>query len=288
MKRSISVALFVLTLLCSLLLAYGGTIQNAVTVNAATVSGYTRTSTPTNTTYPNTVDGKWDPPEEWYDANFTGTNATIIDFGSTYDSPDGFVNVYSRWIVEFFNDNTTDAEDYWEMCIDSDNAGGTEPATTHFRIRITGHENLTLYQGNAGGWDEITPDTGELVWNNSIVATPWSSDPHWVLELDIQKTGTNALAGPYWGVRIAAYDANNTAQGVVAWPPDSDMDVPDDWGTESFTMDEYWETIPESFSIAIAVLLSTAAMVVGFYFLRKKSKPDSINMAKTRNNKYIC
>jgi hypothetical protein len=280
MKKSGLIA-FCIFALCSLLLT------NAVTVNAAVASGYSRTETPTNTENPNTVDGLWNPAEEWYDANFTGTNATIIDFGSTYDSPDGFVSVYSRWVVEFFTDNTTDTDDYWEMCLDPNNAGGTGPNGT-FRIRITGHDTLTVYQGNDTSWDEITTVVGEIVWNNSITTTPWSSDPHWVLEIDILKTGETGLAGITPGIRVAAYDASNETQGVVAWPPESDMDVPDEWGTNGYTMTEYWETIPEGFSIALVVLLSTAAMVVGFYFLRKKPKTDSVNLGKTVNKNYIC
>ena len=280
MKKTGLIA-FCIFALCSLLLT------NVLTVNAAAASGYTRTETPTNTEYPNTVDGLWDPAEEWYDANFTGTNATMIDFGSTYDSPDGFVSVYSRWVVEFFTDNTTDMEDYWEMCLDPNNVGGTGPNGT-FRIRITGHDTLMVYQGNGTSWDEITTAAGEIVWNNSITTTPWSSDPHWVLEIDILKTGETGLAGITPGIRVAAYDANNETEGLVAWPPESDMDVPDEWGTNAFTMDQYWETIPEGFSIAIVVLLSTAAMVVGFYFLRKKPRTDSVSLGKTVNNNYIC
>jgi hypothetical protein len=280
-KRPILVAFCILTL-CSL------AVVNAGTVKAALASGYERTDTPTNTTYPNTLDGKWDPPEEWYDANFTGTNATIIDFGSTYDSPDGFTTVYTRWIIEFFTDNTTDAGDYWEMCIDNNNAGGGSPAATHHRILIEGHDNLTLYQGNgAGGWDGVTQEAGEIVWNNSIVATPWSSIPHWVLELDIKKTGGHALASATWGVRVAAYDDSNATQGVVAWPPDSERDVPNSWGTQNYTGTDYWETVPEGFSIAIVVFLSTAAMIVGFYFLRKKSKTDSLNLENKKQKLHL-
>ena len=282
MKRSVLIAFCVLAL-SGLLLA------NAVTVKATSAtSGYERTDTPTNTTYPNTVDGKWDPPEEWYDANFTGTNATIIDFGSTWDYA---TTVTSRWIVEFFTDNTTDAGDYWEIDTDTTNVGGSQPESTNFKILIEGHDTLTVYQGNAGSWDEITPDAGELVWNNTIVATPWSSIPHWVLEIDIVKNGAHGFAGQYWGVRVAAYDASNATQGEVAWPPASDADDPDTYATQFFTQSpdgDYWETVPEGFSIAIVVVLSTAAMVVGFYFLRKKAKPDNINLAKARNTNCVC
>jgi hypothetical protein len=283
-KRSVLVA-FCIFALCSLLVA------NAGTVNAATASGYGRTDTPTNTTYPNTVDGTWSPPEEWFDANFTGGNATHLEFGSTWDSPDSFTNIYSRWIIQLLNDDTDDAGDYWEMCIDAANAGGSAPTTATHKIRIDGHDTLTLYEGDGSGWVEVTPDTDELVWNNSIAASPWLSTPHWILEMDIHKNGGNALCEAIWGVRVAAYDASNATQGEIAWPPGSDVDDPDTWGTQYYGMSpdgDYWETVPEGFSIAIVVVLSTAAMVVGFYFLRKKAKPDSLNLAKARNTNRVC
>jgi hypothetical protein len=265
-KKSVLIV-FAILALCSLLLT------NVVAVNAAAASGYTRTDTPTNTEYANTVDGAWDPVEEWFDAQFTGNVSTIIDFGSTWDMGD---YVTSRWIVEFFNDNTTDAGDYWEIDVDNADGGGAEPASTNFKIRIDGHETLTVYQGNAGAWDPITPEADELIWNNSITTTPWSSDPHWVLEIDIAKNGPTAFAGPTWGVRVAAYDDSNPGQGEVAWPPESSADVPDGWATQGYTSDPYW-FVPEGLSIAIVVLLSSAAVAVSLYSLRKRPKISKID-----------
>jgi hypothetical protein len=267
-KKPILIA-FAILALCSLLLT------NMVAVNASSTSGYERMDTPTNTEFPNTVDGLWNPAEEWCDAQFTGNDTTIIDFGSTWDYGDV---VTTRWIIEFFNDDTDDAGDYWEMCMDSDNAGGTEPGATHFRIRITGHDTLTVYQGNGGGWDEITPDVAEIVWSDSITTTLWSSTPHWILEIDIIKNGATAFAVQYWGVRVAAYDDSNAAQGEVAWPPGSDMDVPDGWAYQNYTSDAYWK-VPEGFTIVMVVLLSSAAVAVGFYSLRKRPKTREIHYA---------
>jgi hypothetical protein len=271
-------AAFCILALCSLLLV------NVETVNAASASGYVRTDKPTNTTYPNTVDGLWNPDEEWYDAEFTGGfPSSLFACGSTWDFVDD-TWVYTRWIIDFFNDTTDDAGDYWEMCIDNNDAGGDSPAASHFRIRIEGHTTLTVYQGNgAGGWDVITPDAGEITWSDSLTTTPWVNDSsHWILEIDILKNGATAFATATWGVRVAVYDESNATQGEVAWPPGSARDVPDEWGTQTYTQTEaYWEVVPEAFTIAVVVLLSSVAVVVSFYLLRKRPKTESYNLKKT-------
>ncbi len=272
MKR-VLLAAFCILALCSLLLV------NVATVNAADASGYVRIDTPTNTTYPNTVDGLWNPDEEWYDAQFTGDNSSVFACGSTWDYS---TVVYTRWIIDFFNDTTDDAGDYWEMCLDWNNAGGASPAATHFRIHIEGHTTLTVYQGNgAGGWDVITPAAGEITWSDSITTTPWATTPHWILEMDILKNGATGLADEYWGVRVAVYHESNATQGEVAWPPGSARDVPNEWGKQSYTSDAYWEVVPEAFTIAVVVLLSSVAVVVSFYCLRKRPKTESHNLIKT-------
>jgi hypothetical protein len=270
MKR-VLVALCLLSL-CSLLLA------NAASVKASESSGFERFDWASQVVP--TIDGAWDPADEWTDTDWT-TIGEDVALGSTWDMGD---YVYSRWFVDFFADETDDAGDYFEMCIDNDNAGGAAPGATHYRIYI---ENgvFTLYQGDGEGWTEISPSTdpADLEWATAIATSPNGTTAHRIWEMNILKNGGTQMAGIIWGVRVAVYD--ESADALFVWPPDSERDVPDDWGTNNYSS-EAW--VPEGFSIAIVVLLSTAAMVVGFYFLRKKSKPDGLNLAKTRNNNYIC
>ena len=275
MKRSILVAFCILAL-CSLLLA------NTVTVKAAEASGYERTDYPTQTIP--TVDGQWNDIAEWSDTNYTTIDSDAA-FGSTWDSADA--GVYTRWLIEVFSDTTDDAADSVEMCLDNSNTGGADlgGAGTYYRLNITADGTVTLYQGSASGWSEITPsaDPADVTVATTVSASPNGTTAHRIWEIDILKSAGTGLLDITWGVRVALYDDDTGT--TLVWPPDSERDVPDDWATNGYSMDAW---VPEGFSIAIVVMLSTAAMIVGFYFLRKKAKPDNINLAKARNNNYVC
>lgn len=188
-----------------------------------------------------------------------------------------------QWLVEIFTDNTTDAEDYWQICLDPDNSGGTAPQTGDFKIEIQGHTTLKVYQGTGTGWTEITPAAGELKWANLISASPWNSTPHWILEFsDSDKTaGTIITPQPPNGMRVAVYDANSST--LAAWAPDSDADVPAEYGVIS----TYSTTpIPEGFSLGVVVLLSSVAVAFGFYCLRKRPKTERYSAGKTGEINY--
>lgn len=256
MKRALLVALCILTL-CSLLFA------NAKTVKASTTSGYSRIDWPTQT-IPN-IDGTWSPNTEWEDTDWT-TIGDAAAFGSTWDSLED-PGVRTRWLVEFFNDTTDDEGDYWQICMDNDNGGGTAPASTHYRIDIVGHTTLTMYQGTGTGWTGFTPLPEDITWKNTLSASPNGSTPHWILEFEILKNAGSNLLGIIWGVRVAMYDASDGT--LLVWPPDAARDVPDEWGTNGYEPETPW---PEGFSIGVVVLLSSVALVAGFFFLRKKSR----------------
>jgi hypothetical protein len=260
MKKALLVA-FCLIALCSLL------VINTGTVKASTTSGYTRTDW--FTTEANNLDGMWSPSSEWTDCDWVVIGDDVA-FGSVWDQLD---NVHTRWIVEFFSDNTTDDGDYWQLCLDNNNGGGTAPGTTHYRIDIEGHTNLTMYQGTGSGWTLFTPLAEDISWANTINSSPNGSDPHWILEIDILKNAGSSLLDIVWGVRLAAYDETNDA--LLVWPPDAERDVPDDWATNAYSSDPW----PEGFSIAVVVLLSSVALLVGSFFLRKRSRIGKYNLA---------
>jgi hypothetical protein len=268
--KRVLLAAFCILALCSLLLA------NAGTVKAATASGYERMDWPTVTL--NTVDGQWTDIAEWNDTDYTVIDDAVA-FGSTWGSGD--LGVYTRWIVEFFNDTTDDAGDYFEMCLDGDNGGGTAPQTDSYRIYIEGHDTLTMYQGDGSGWTSFTPLPEDINWSATISATPNGTTPHWVLEIDILKSAGSSLLGITWGVRVAVYDESDGT--LLVWPPDADRDVPDEWGTNGYSMDPW---IPEGFSIVVVVLLSSAAVAVGFYFARKRPKTERAIVGKTGETTY--
>jgi hypothetical protein len=157
------------------------------------------------------------------------------------------------------------------------------PQTNDFRIDYVGHNasasGVTVYQGNGAGWAEFTgwtwPDS--IFVNDTISASPLNSTPHRIVELsmdrDLFDTSTATPAYAPW-TRVAVYDENNST--VIAWPP-TEQYVPDDWGLETGV----YESIPEALTVGVVVLLSSVAVVVSFYCLRKRSKTEGHSSVKT-------
>jgi len=219
-----------------------------------------------------TIDGKWTTTDEWTD----GPVMTMSNNASfTYNMD--FATYTIQWLVEIFNDTTTDAGDYWQICLDPDNGGGTTPKTDDFMIEIQGHNTLKVYKGTGTGWTEVAPAAGELTWANSIDVSPWGSTPHWILEISEadKTTGTIQTPQPPNGMRVAAYDASSSTQS--SWAPNSDEDIPDQWGVIA----DFSQTpIPEGFSLLLVVLLSSVALVASFYLLRQRPKTQGLSSAK--------
>jgi hypothetical protein len=254
LKRVLLVA-FTMLMLCSLLLANAG-IAKAGNDAYPIIEHWAAEAT---------IDGEWSAGDEWTDGqpmNMSG-NARFV-FKLWYSA------MAMQWLVEFFDDNTTDAGDLWQICLDDSNGGGAAPQAGDFMIEIEGHTTLKTYQGNGAGWIEFTlSDPNEITWVNKISASPWNSTPHWIVEISDVKTGGEIQVGnpPPTGMRVAAYDANTTSW--ASWAPDSDADVPDEWGViAGYSQNPY----PEGFSIVFVVLLSSVAVAVGFYFVRKRPK----------------
>ncbi len=256
--------LFCLVTLCSLCL-----LINVPAANAA-AAGYT------HTTYflanPVTVDGSWTNPTEWSDSQLTsfGNTSTQSIFRSKWGAASDFSAINQYFLVEFLSDTTNDTGDYWQFCFDGDMSGGTAPGlgtgqAGDYRIDILGHTTLTAYTGTGTGWASIALPTG-FTWSNKFTATPTSSTPHWVLEVNIDKLVFPI--GPQYWMRVAVYNAGNAAAGVQAWPPTS-RDVPNDWGDIPYDMNP----IPESLSFGVVMVLSSVAVLVGSLGFRKKKIP---------------
>ena len=212
---------------------------------------------------PATVDGEWTTTDEWGDAL---TVEVTDDFVFLYNM---YMDTYScEFCVELFTDDTDDAGDYWEFCFDNGNNGGTAPQFGDYRVIIEGHTDMTVYQGNGQDWDEVTPAAGEITWDDSISDSPLESEDHWILEFTFIKTTSMITSAPPTGLRVAAYDASNSGDGVQAWAPDSDADVPDEWGLiYTYSTD----SIPEGFTFTVMAVLSSISLLVGTHYLRKRS-----------------
>jgi hypothetical protein len=245
--------------------------MNTVTIEAAE-PGYERIDY--NPDVLPTIDGMWTNSTEWE------LNGEITEIGSDvafrsvwYMVSFDPIRVDDFFLVEFFGDNTTDAEDYWQICIDGDQSGGGAPAAEDVRVDIVGHTDLTVYVGDGSGWVEDQAfDTNLFNWSDSIDVSPLNDTAHWILEFRFEKAALGA--GPTWNFRLAAYDANTST--LAAWPPTS-PDVPDEWGVQNYVS----EVIPEGFSIIIVVLMSTVAIVVGFYCLRRRPRKESYSSEST-------
>jgi hypothetical protein len=194
-------------------------------------------------------------------------------FRSVWESPS---DVYTNFIVEFFSDNTTDAGDYWEMCFDFNNGGGANLGGSgrYYRVYIEGHNNLTVYQGSTSGWTELPSAKSDIIWANSISASPNLSEPRWILEMNTLKSAGTNMIDAIFGLRVAAYDANTST--LVSWPPNANRDVPDQWGTQTYENTAF----PETLTITAVVLLSSVAVAVSFYCLRKRPKTESYSSRK--------
>ena len=208
MKKRIVV--FIAIALCSLLLS-------AVAVKAAE-EGYIRIDYNPDEASPITIDGEWTNVDEWATNGENTTIGTDANLKSVWfmvaTSPTFIIN--DTWLVEFYTDTTDDAADYFEMCFDGDQSGGSAPEETDYRILIEGYTDLTVYKGDGSGWvEDPTFPVNNLNWSSQIVATPFESTPHRVLELLFLK-GDLGL-GIQWNFRIAVYDADT--QTLAAWPP---------------------------------------------------------------------
>jgi hypothetical protein len=224
MKRKVCTTILIAFLL--LLLINVGTTE-------ASEPGYERLGYPT--VVEPTIDGAWTSTDEWTDGDPTMIGENVV-FRNTFTltRENGTDVCTIHFITEILNDNTNDAGDYWQICIDGHLDGGNTPQTDDFRIDIVGHDTLMVYQGNGVGWMKITPDANEVIFASSISASPTSSTPHWILEFSLLKTAGVITMDIVWGIRVAVYDESNSATGVQAWPP-TDRDVPDGWGIENYT-----------------------------------------------------
>jgi hypothetical protein len=229
-----------------------------------------------------TMDGTWTTPDEWTDAAEKQLDGSLnATFRLKYDSsyPD-WVNQY--YLIEFFDDTTNDAGDYWQICYASaaelmgTPIGGTTPQTDCDRFDFVGHNatGLTIYIGTGTAWvettDYTTPTDIEIV--DTISASPLDSNPHWIAEIKIEHI--HFTIQPEFWIRIAAYDESSSGAGVQAWPAGS-ADVPDDWGLMNASQDP----IPEGLSIGVVVLLTSVAVLIASR-VRKWSRTESRGAGK--------
>ncbi len=246
------VTAFCILMLCGLLLITAGT-------TLAAEPGYERYSHPTQVSP--TIDGMWTSPDEWTDGEETWIGTDVV-FRTTLDSKT------TRWIVEFLSDTTNDPGDYWQLCIDPHQSGGSTPQLGNHRMfKIVGHTDQEWYLGDDFGWSVWEGNLATVEWADSLSTSPTSGTPHWILEFSLDKTQGGLSIDTVWNFLFGAYDASNSGDGLQSWPP-TDPDVPEEWGIENYSS----EPIPEGLTFGVMVLLSTVAMLVGYRYLVKRKE----------------
>ena len=275
MKRTV-LAAFCIIALCSLGLAMKTGTISAYQVGYE-VTDYWATRSPT-------FDGNWTTPSEWTDAEVRQLDGTLnATFRLKWDGTSDMTTYHQCYLIEFFDDNTNDTGDYWQICctasigVEGDPTGGTTPQIDCFRLDYVGHSHtgFTFYTGDGTEWVEATAAwPGDVYIKDSLGTSPLSDTPHWIAEIKINHLAYGMR--PNFWIYVAAYDESNSTAGVQSWP-DGSSDVPNDWGF----MDIAREPIPEGLTIGVMVLLSSVSVLIASHYFRKRSRPESCRTGKT-------
>jgi len=231
---------------------------------------------------PPTIDGTYIVDNDWISSG----KEAFGDGAAFHDQWIMTPNLYCC-IVEV-TDNTTDAGDKMTICFDGTSGGGStapdggpNPTAYDKKLEVTGHggsQTIQWFVGNGSGWVAATASGDLMTFAQSLTSTPTIADDHYVYEMNFDKNGDTSLGsvlvGYTWAQFVSYYD-EDTGE-TQQWPPADatpagSPDVPDSWGYIIYSEDPNpTQTIPEGISILAIVALSSTALVVSFYWLRKK------------------
>jgi hypothetical protein len=227
-----------------------------------------------------TTDGKISPTTEWDDSYkdflYNGWTMTTSLFRCKWGSSPA---INEHWLMEILTDTTANAGDWWEICCDTTQAGGSAPQTADWKINWSAAQGIKAWKGTGSGWTAFTAavvgtssdSPGDVFAATTISASPASSTPHRIIEIYLDKGAFNggALAmGLSNCERLGAYDANTGT--TYMWPPYSSADVPDTYGTE--VTDISGGTMPEGLTVGVMMALSSIAVIVSIRYFRKQPK----------------
>ena len=284
--------MFAFSLLSLLLLSLVGI---AVAYNA----DYTHTLYQSSNSPP-TIDGTYIVDNDWIASGKEGFGDGAAFHDQWIMSP----NIYCC-IVEV-TDNTTDAGDKLTICFDGTATGtdtppdgGPNPTQYDKKLEVTGHGGSATIQwfvGNGSGWVAATASGSLLDLAQSLTTTPTIAPDHYVYEMNIDFHSADSgfgspLVGYAWAQFVSYYD-EDTGE-TQQWPPADatpagSPDVPDSWGLIAYASEANpTVTIPEAFTIGAVVLLSSVAIAVSFYFLRKHPKTERHSPEKTVETNYV-
>jgi hypothetical protein len=165
---------------------------------------------------------------------------------------------YDQWVLEIFNDNTNNPNDYIQICYDSTLDGGAAPKADDYLINYTGHSTITQFKGTGSNW--TSSNDLDVKAASTLGTSPYGNYTHWITEINIQNEWESTAD------RIAAYDASTNT--TYMWPPQTSSNVPNDYGLAELS----YEVVPEGFSVGLTVVLSVAAVIICAWFLPKRNK----------------
>ncbi len=267
MKKFSSIALCTLAL-CILLLTV--TLGTAV----ASYAGYSITEVYGGGAI--TLDGKWTSSSEWpldgawIDNRFNASNSRLA-----YKMDNSGGSYLMSWLVEW-HDTTTDAGDIWLLTIDGSADGGATPQADDVKIQITGHQSLSVFAGTGTTWGPNSSALASAVkWKDSLTTSSYDAVNHWIVEIQADKGALGAWGAnpPPEGFYVAMFDASTNQW--ASWPPAQSPNVPNNWGL----IGEYGGSVPEGLTVGVLVLLSSAAVLLGSFFVRKRRLVNSAAMA---------
>ncbi len=265
MQRSLSLAFTAAIIFSMISTIYAG---QANAFSSAVQPVYSAMVTPN-------IDGKWTNNEEWDDAATSYiVSTTGIRYGAFRDKylvdfSTPTLSVKDNYIIEFFTDKTNDAGDYVRVAYCTDLTGSTAPQATDFMIEYSGHGTITTYVGNGAGWTATSIGSTVTVAQQASVSKLNGTNPHYVTEIQFEKTTTLPYAAQNNYICVAVFDASNPAAGVISWPPNGDPNVPNTYGLNDASVPS---TIPEGLNFGVIAMLALAAAVVGFYYMRKQPR----------------
>ncbi len=105
----------------------------------AYISGYENTNFSAQVTP--VEDGTWTTASEWTDAMTPPNLPASFHWRQKWTYPE---NIIEHFLIEFFDDDTNDTGDYFQLCVDTNANGGTAPQLNDIRIDWVGHSVVSI------------------------------------------------------------------------------------------------------------------------------------------------
>jgi hypothetical protein len=225
-----------------------------------------------------TIDGFWTTPNEWSDAEeykLVGSLSAFFRLKKVTDEYGQLQTLY--FLIEYFDDNTSDLSDYTNICLAVSDAprgtpeGGEAPDENCILFNYKPYDSINpfkYYRGAYGGWlQNYTYNWGtDILIVESFNTSPLFDQTHLIVEYSISAPAFGI--NPDFWLRVAAYDATNNWPGSQIWPSYANVNVPDQWGVVVM----HSEPIPE-ISIWTVTLMFLAAPII-IVLVRKMMRKD--------------